>query len=370
VTVKLLYSVLTHSFHTPFNLVLCRDWWVGLASCGHRQHKSTTCQSVSDFNRHWSTTTRALQPAETSCRNLQYIQQNIMAIPIASSSSHHIGASLLNYIQTDSHSGSNSVSHPQNIAAGEIFDQSSSNNNGSSTIPHHHHLGHGNLPTSTRWTNVPCMLLDYDDNNENNNTSPHRRHRRHRIWLDGPAKSGKTSLAMNFAYAIAATAPSFCTCLSIQKCRCVTCVIYRPYYPNGGIKKNNDGNDHENDDLFPLFCERSTMTTKTTMMMNDDDDDNNNNGHYWDPNILQRIRIHRVRNKREILDDLLSILGRPLCEQPHGAIVIDGLDQITNMSSNEQDATVTVGGGSGGYYDYRTAKKKPRDQNQMDVGTS
>ena len=118
---------------------------------------------------------------------------------------------------------------------------------------------------------------------------------------------------MDFAYAKAATTVP---CGDGQNGgQCVTCVVYRPYTPNSTTSKFIIRDDPNHHDFFPLRCHPST-------------NDNKDYSGDWDTTILQRIRILRGRTRRVLLEDMLSMLGNPPCQQPHGAIIIDDLDTI------------------------------------------
>ena len=186
----------------------------------------------------------------------------------------------------------------------------------------------------------PCILLP------SNETSSRR------ILLQGPAGSGRTSIAMDLAYSSAAK--SECECPRRANCHCTSVVVYRKLKRNNHVLNNStetnipesDGSGNGNNSDFPLRCYRqeggrSTETPTTT---------NPNSGwphrsHQlknttkpWNMSILSRIRIRYVESTRDILEDLLSIAGRTGSQQPSQAIIVDDLDdicQVTNPIRND-----------------------------------
>jgi DNA polymerase III delta prime subunit len=231
-----------------------------------------------------------------------------------------------------------------------------------------------NLVTATRQhLHHPSLLLDaacrvhvVDD--ENNTPS-------RRILLCGPQGSGKTSLAMNLAYSKAGSVAS-CLCFDARMCRCTAVTIYK------AAATPTTGPMGVQDEEFPLFCRpvqeydcTTTTTTTTTRdsiteneidLPNPNDEDMDHQGEEdgnhteqevattrkdWDPLILKRIRVHRVTSVRELLHDLLSMLGKPPREQPRpgGAIVIDDIDKIVARDTASRNHGTTWGAGVGSH---------------------
>mmetsp|Transcript_20867 Transcript_20867/g.57970 ORF Transcript_20867/g.57970 Transcript_20867/m.57970 type:complete len:504 (+) Transcript_20867:314-1825(+) len=174
---------------------------------------------------------------------------------------------------------------------------------------------------------------------------------RERILLRGPPKSGKTSLAMDLAYAKAAAHSNCCGGLP---CGCVACIVYRPKMGGDGAIPKGVGNNDENDaDQFPLFCrplpggvDRGNCGSLEASLPHanananpdsnpDSNTDYNTNTNAaatttkpWDPNLLKRIRICRVASLRQLWWELLVLAGKPRHEQPSRAIVVEDLDQF------------------------------------------
>jgi hypothetical protein len=231
--------------------------------------------------------------------------------------------------------------------------------------------------STARRKDVSCLLLSHADTN-NNSSSSNNNNNNQRILLQGPSQSGRTSLAMNLAYACAAattttTASAIhgCHCL-LQPCCCTNVVFYRlrkakPPNPDSF----QDNNDYNNED-FPIRCRyigvvvddndddenenptksgaTNTNTTTTfsdafgigptvTTAAADVDREVHENNCGWDPTILGRIRIQYVTGSKDLLQDLLEMMGKPLREHPTHAIVVDDLDLICGGGS-------AIGGGA------------------------
>jgi hypothetical protein len=157
--------------------------------------------------------------------------------------------------------------------------------------------------------------------------------KRSRIMLTGPAKSGKSSLAMNFAYSKAISAAP-CLCLDARLCRCNAVTMYRPVLDLTKMTTTSLGNGPEASttnnldsvENFPLICRYIDAPEELSKQLYEDAQESIE----WDPHLLKQIRVHRISNVRELLQDLLSMLGKPLQEQPRsgGAIIIEDLDKI------------------------------------------
>ncbi len=163
------------------------------------------------------------------------------------------------------------------------------------------------LPTTTQHTpESPCLLLPRDSK---------------RLLLQGPDRSGRSSMVMNLAYASSCAATAPCHCL-LRPCRCTNVVIYRKSQASPPP------------DDFPMPCRFTGHTKKDC------------NGHVqddWDPDSLRRIRIEYVSSAHEILQDLLRMPGKPWQDQPTQAILIDDLDLICG---NDNDIRARSSGGS------------------------
>jgi hypothetical protein len=179
--------------------------------------------------------------------------------------------------------------------------------------------------------------------NENENTnSPPRR-----ILLQGPPKSGRSSVAMDLAYAIAAATPCRQHCEA--SCRCVAVSLFLPC--------NNDNGAAQQDPQFPLHCQELT----TTHVQQDANGNISNplqqHGQHsfqvqmqqleqskaavssqhgttaWKMDILRRIQVRHVTSVREVWEYLLTVQGKPVGEQPWGGILMDNLDVLTGGNS-------------------------------------
>lgn len=159
-------------------------------------------------------------------------------------------------------------------------------------------------------SDLPCLLLPRDSR---------------RILLQGPERSGRTSLVMNLAYSCASRQSSSCHCMA-HPCRCSTVFLYRKSRVSSL------------DDDFPMPCHDSRLfNTKKDLEEYRIRD--------WELDTLRRIRIEYVSSARELLQDMLGLLGKPWQDQPIRAILIDDLDQICqNDNNNEDDGRGKSGG--------------------------
>ena len=175
--------------------------------------------------------------------------------------------------------------------------------------------------------------------NENaNENSPPRR-----MLLQGLPKSGRSSVAMDLAYAIAAA--TLCRQHCEASCRCVAVTLFLPCHNNNGAAQQ--------DPQFPLHCQELT----TTQVQRDTNGNNStalqqqrqdsfqvqmqqleqskaavSSQHAttaWKMDILRRIQVRHVTSVREVWEYLLTVQGRPVGEQPWGGILIDSLDVLT-----------------------------------------
>jgi hypothetical protein len=180
-------------------------------------------------------------------------------------------------------------------------------------------------------TSTPSLLI------------PNRLDSPHRILLRGPPKSGRTSMAMDLACSVAMDAP--CRCRQMNTCRCIAATLFLPMHPDGDDE--NEGNNNNNcsaSTRFPLQChkvyeESVPAEFESPRWMK-------NQPHHldavspaplavsplpdWDPESLGRIEVRHVSSLRQVLHYLLSVQGKPLNEQPLGAIIVDDLDDLAS----------------------------------------
>lgn len=151
------------------------------------------------------------------------------------------------------------------------------------------------------------------------------------ILLHGPPKSGKTSLALDLAYAMACSAPCRCqdaSSLSSFSCTCVAAILFLRE------KESSSPSPSRND--FPLFCrpvqDNNTHSPSTTGLKTLQNHPPPPAASLLDqhPKWLGRIQIQYVSSARQVLHYLLTIPGKPLTKQPIGAILIDDLDLLAN----------------------------------------
>jgi hypothetical protein len=183
--------------------------------------------------------------------------------------------------------------------------------------------------TTSSGPSLPCLLLPGDPPMTTTSTR--------RILLQGPPKSGRTSLAMNLAYSCASSA--ICPCVDDGACRCIAVIIFRP-----ASQQNTE---------FPLACHPSDQKNEPSDNFYQRYQKLNNRPLHqqqqqviedWEPRVLKRIQVHYVTSARELLHELLSVLGKPLSQQPSRAIVMDDLDLITaaTTTTTEQQANSII----------------------------
>lgn len=188
----------------------------------------------------------------------------------------------------------------------------------------------------TEWKpTLPCLTLPLEQTQQ---------HSSRRLLLQGPSQSGRTSLAMNLAYACAASIPP-CQCLETV-CQC-TCVNFYRFARSSHSERQQRFNDETSSD-FPLFCCRLNGDTNAHFHSGSEfwvsglgHTNVSASQQRWDPQILRRIRIVYVHSPREVLDDLLGCMALPIAQQPSRALVFDDLDLIC-------ESTPPMGGGGSG----------------------
>lgn len=161
-----------------------------------------------------------------------------------------------------------------------------------------------------------------------------------RILLRGPPKSGRTSMAMDLACSVAMNAP--CRCRQMHACRCIAATLFLPMHPEGD-EENDRNTNNSSSARFPLQCHkvyeesipaglesprwRSQLqhldaVSPAPRAVSPPPD--------WDPESLGRIEVRHVSSLRQVLHYLLSVQGKPLHEQPLGAIIVDDLDVLAS----------------------------------------
>lgn len=176
--------------------------------------------------------------------------------------------------------------------------------------------------------------------NANDNSPPRR------MLLQGPPKSGRSSVAMDLAYATATATPCRQHCeMSSSSCRCVAVTLFLPC--------NNDNGAAQQDPQFPLHCQElatpnvrqdtnSSISTslqqqgqhsfQVEMQQLEQSKAAVSSQHAttaWKMDILRRIQIRHVASVLEVWEYLLTVQGKPVGEQPWGGILVDSLDVLT-----------------------------------------
>ena len=282
-----------------------------------------------------------------------------------------IGASLVHFLERNDH-------HHDDDRADSTGHAGTNDNGNNQILPMDTSESHdaskleSSMPTTATKISVPfvhhpCLLLDgcHQINNNDRTAATDRR----RILVCGPPRSGKTSVALNLAYSMAGSAAP-CLCFDPRMCRCTAVTIYKAALTAGAADEDFPlhcrpvvaqsvavENDHaiatQNRDVpstnqdhhsMPNEREKGKANDQTTADHASAFHDNKTSLLDWDPQVLKRIRMHRVTSVRELLQDLLCLLGKPLQEQPRagGAIVIDDIDKIAAMPSSQDGAAAAT----------------------------
>ena len=141
-----------------------------------------------------------------------------------------------------------------------------------------------------------------------------------RLILKGPPKSGKTSLAMNFAYSMALRGKCHGDCkLTGSSCSCVAVTF---------LTCANE------ESPFPLWCEQKfdVLDVKSKLRALDNMDAT------WKGNALRRIRVIHLSKLHQLLEYLLSIQSQRQCDRPRQCIIVDDLDRLCIPSGAVGDA--------------------------------
>jgi hypothetical protein len=175
-------------------------------------------------------------------------------------------------------------------------------------------------------------------NNENANSDSRR------MLLQGPPKSGRSSVTMDLAYAIAAATPCRQHCEA--SCRCVAVTLFLP------CDTSNDN------DQFPLYCQKMTTTQQDTNGTTCTTPQQQGQHSFeaqmqqleqskaavsqstttaWKMDVLRRIQVRHVVSVREVWEYLLTVQGKPVGEQPWGGILMDSLDVLTAATTGSSD---------------------------------
>jgi hypothetical protein len=148
-----------------------------------------------------------------------------------------------------------------------------------------------------------------------------------RMLLQGPPKSGRSSVAMDLAYAIAAATPCREHCkTSSSSCRCIAVTLF--------LAADNNAQDS-----FPLYCQELTKNQHAAqetalqsfqVQIQQLEQSKAATRHAtWKMDILRRIQVRHVVSVREVWKYLMTVQGKPVGEQPWGGILIDSLDALT-----------------------------------------
>lgn len=179
------------------------------------------------------------------------------------------------------------------------------------------------FPPSRPFT--PCLLIAHptiDGRNKEN-----------MFLVNGPSKSGKTSLAMDLACCRAYN--HACQCLDPATCDCVSVLYFRLDRSN----ESNTATTQRQSDDFPLSChqrqqslENKSQETQLSSLYSNLEDRTKEEREGHDSSVLRRIKVLYVSSTQEILCELLAILG----QQQHAcqSIIIDDIDKIAASEPN------------------------------------
>jgi hypothetical protein len=128
------------------------------------------------------------------------------------------------------------------------------------------------------------------------------------LFLQGPPKSGRSSLLMDLACELAATTPCHCPVEStVDRCSCIAVALFLPLAQSS----------------FPIHCQPAT---------------NRSTAASFSKHLLRRIQVRRIASLHDLLQQLWSIQGEPLEKQP-SALLLDDLDQLV-LAQPEQPQTL------------------------------
>jgi hypothetical protein len=175
-----------------------------------------------------------------------------------------------------------------------------------------------------------CVAKEFGtqgDQNININAIKSGIHVHRRILLDGPQKSGKSSLVMDLALSVASREPCRCPCFgtnifqsstsSTAYCEqtCQNCVAVTVF-----VLASNDDRD------FPLLCEKQQQSTSKLSSRHSNEK--------ILLNTCKRIHVRHVNTVRDVVSYLLTISGLPIDQQPFGGIFIDDIDVLCSRNDS------------------------------------
>jgi hypothetical protein len=129
------------------------------------------------------------------------------------------------------------------------------------------------------------------------------------LFLQGPPKSGRSSLLMDLACELAASSPCRCPHMNNGQCSCVSVAIFLP----------------EGEADFPIHCEPEESIAAMDHMEFTSSQQQSKPS--FSKQVLRRIQIRRIISVQDLLQQLWSMQGLPIHEQP-GALLLDDLDRL------------------------------------------
>ena len=150
-----------------------------------------------------------------------------------------------------------------------------------------------------------------------------------RIHLVGGSGTGKTSLAMDMAHSAAQVCP--CRCLPREICHCLAVTLF--VVDNSSNQTSGSSSEMEH---FPIPCQFVSSSTTKSAISEDPPEKSraappttSNSEPQFQLTALGRIEIRRIQTTKELFQYLLTIQGKPVHDQPFGALVVDDLDRLT-----------------------------------------
>jgi hypothetical protein len=124
------------------------------------------------------------------------------------------------------------------------------------------------------------------------------------LLIQGPPKSGRSSLVFDLACDVAAS--TSCRCLDHNRCSCIAVTLFRP-----------SQSKTQEDQGFPLHCRSSPAALATDESQSDQ----------FSKHVLRRIQIRWIASLHDLLQQLYCLQGSPFNELPT-AILLDDLDLL------------------------------------------
>lgn len=133
-----------------------------------------------------------------------------------------------------------------------------------------------------------------------------------RLLIQGPSKSGLSSLLLELACSLASLTP--CRCIELP-CRCTAVWLLRPA----------DKSSSSEEDCFPLHCRHLDPSIDTIRLPS---------AFSYPRSLLHRIQVHHISHPRDAYKSLLQVQGLARSKQPYGGILVDDIDRISGADTS------------------------------------